>query len=936
MKRHSLIVPLLVFALASTSLSSVVWAETPQEQYHTASGLYDARLYSTAAQELKKFLDANPTDTNAKIAAYQWAGALYRTQKDGDVDYPAAIKAYQWALQKYPTAPANMVAAARFELGEAYYLSNKPTETISALTEFLKNPGTDKDAPTRSGWANYYLGKSYSDLKKPAQARAAFETVQSKFATTEAAPDSLLELGLINMDAGQNAAAIALFTNLRAKFPDSDAAPEARVYLGEAQLSAKNYGAARETLRAALNDPKLSGDQNKDLKIEALQDLADTDFTEKKWEEATQSYDALLQSLPANDARRLNAQLQRGNAFFNAKNWGAALENYAPLVKSGGKTAPPALYYSASSLFEQSKFSEAAGLYRQFLASFPNHDLAPKAALRLGDALADAKDPAQAAQAYKMVLTRFPGSKSAKDAQDALTDLAGTQDAGTGDAIEKVLSGLPASAVSNAQLRLAQAAFDRGDFAKSAQLASVVATAKPDATTTENALYLIGSARLNAKDAPGAASAFTKQVTTFPKGKLAAQGNLGLAWAFEDQKKWADSEKAARAALLAGGEKDRAQLALASALLNGGKLAPAVTVFAVVEKSTDKTFAAQGAQGGALALEKQSLWREAAARWGKRATLVSDGDVKARAYIRQGLALGKAKDNASAQLAFDAAVTAAPKSDMGAQALYEAAWLAHDAKQTQVESARWTRLETDFPDSKLTPEAIFQNGELALSAKKWDEAAATYERLLQKYPADKLAPNANFSQGTAYYNAQKWTEAAAAFDKVGPSKESFSLEAPFWAAESLRKGSNLTEAGSRYQKFVQAVENNAKATAELKALLPAARLGWGQSVSTPAQAATIYQPALASAQGKTKTELSFRLGEALTAQNKWSQAVPVLLPVATSENDWTAPAQWWLAQSLENTGAKADALAMYQKLAKSQPSNQWTEKAAAHIKELAP
>ncbi len=929
MKRHNLVALCLVSALIGTSLSPVAWADTPSDQYHQASELYNARLYSTAAQELKKFLDANPTDTNAKLAAYQWAGALYRAENGKDkVDYTAAIKAYEWALQKYPTAPANIVAAARFDLGEAYYLSENAAKTIAVLTEFLKSPGTDDQAATRAGWANYYIGKSYGDIKKPVQARAAFENVRSKFGATEAAPDAFLELGLLDLDEGQNAAAVTIFSSLRTKFPISDAAPEAGVRLGEAQLAAKNYGSARATLNAALSDPKAA-----DFKTDVLQDLAEADFAEKKWDDAAHSYTALLQNLPANDARRPQVQLQIANSFFNAKNWGQALASYAPLLASDAKTKAPALYYSAGSLSEQGKFSDAAALYRQFLTAFPTDPLASKAALRLGDALTSAKDPAGAAQAYKTVLTRFPGSDAAKTAQNALGDLAGT--AGASDAVEKALSGLPASAVSNAQLRLAQAAFERGDYVKSAQLASAVAAAKSDATTTENALYLVGSAKLNAKDAAGASSAFARQIAAFPKGKLAAQGNLGLAWAFEDQKKWPESESAARAALAAGGEKDRPQLALASALLNQGKFAPAVAAFAVAEKSSDKDIAAQGAQGGALALEKQKLWREAAAHWGKRATLLPEGDVRARAYIRQGLALGQAKDYPNAQLAFDAAVSAAPKSDTGAQALYEAAWLAHDSKQIGVENARWQHLETDFPTSKLAPEAVFQQGESLLDAKKWSDAATVYERMLQKYPTDDLASRANFGLGTALYNAQNWTEAAAAFDKVGASKEQFSLEAPFWAAESLRKGGDLAGAGARYQKFVQAVDANKTAPASLKAFVPMARLGWGQSVGA-AQAIPIYQSALTTAQGKTKTELSFRLGEALTTQGKWAQALPVLLPVTTSQNDWRAPAQWLAAQALENTGVKTDAITLYQKLAKSQPSNQWTEKATARLKELAP
>src|SRR5215216_1390727 len=117
---------LLALALAGATCTPPVFADTPDEQYDYASGLYGKRIYSTAAQELKKFLDANPNHEKAKLAAYQWASALSRSDKDKKgPDYAAAAAAYEWALQKYPTAPAPIVSAARFELGEAYYFLEK-------------------------------------------------------------------------------------------------------------------------------------------------------------------------------------------------------------------------------------------------------------------------------------------------------------------------------------------------------------------------------------------------------------------------------------------------------------------------------------------------------------------------------------------------------------------------------------------------------------------------------------------------------------------------------------------------------------------------------------------------------------------------------------------------------------------------------------------
>ena len=262
----------------------------------------------------------------------------------------------------------------------------------------------------------------------------------------------------------------------------------------------------------------------------------------------------------------------------------------------------------------------------------------------------------------------------------------------------------------------------------------------------------------------------------------------------------------------------------------------------------------------------------------------------------------------------------------------------HEAKDSAQEAARWARLEKQFPTSKLAPEAIFQQGEIALAAQKWDDAAAAYRRVLDKHAQSELAPRASYQLGTALYSAQKWADAATAFDKAGAAtaKERFAVEAPFWSAESYRRAGKLGEAATRYETFVKNLEANAAAPDDLKDYLPAARLGWGQSVNDAARAAEIYQPALASAKGKTKVELALRLGEALHKQGKYPEAIQHLVSVATgaAESEWGAQAQWLAAESLEKTGAKGDALALYRRLAERQPATDYTTKAQAKVKEL--
>jgi TolA-binding protein len=392
------------------------------------------------------------------------------------------------------------------------------------------------------------------------------------------------------------------------------------------------------------------------------------------------------------------------------------------------KVLPTALYWNANTLRALNRHNDAAASYRRLLSEYSNHALAPRAALRLGDTLADASDAGGAAEAYRVVLTKYAKTDAAREAQEALVALAsgavGDSSAtaqGGNAALEQVLRALPAGpATSNAQLKLAQAAYAGGNWTRAAQLAQTAIAGKPDAATAENARYLLASAKLRGGDATGAATAFRAQLTAAPQGALAAQARLGLAWALLEAKKWSEAEAAARAASTSQAKgtaavREQARLALGEALLRGGKAKDALTVFASASQSANKETAAQGAYGAALSLEAQKQWGAAGAQWSKLASLTTENSAKARAYFQQA---GAGQSQAGSSLAaFDKAISIDPKGELAARALYESAWAAHDLKQAAQETARWTRLANEYSNSSFAAEANLQRGE-ALSQRR--------------------------------------------------------------------------------------------------------------------------------------------------------------------------------------------------------------------------
>lgn len=931
-------------------LPLVAHADTPTEQYQFAASLYGRKSWQDAAAKLRDFIAANPNDKNVKAASYMLGSALGRAKDaKGNIDYTAAAAAYEKALQSYPDPKFSPVA--RFELADDYLSLKKYDKTIAAEKEFLKsNPAADDAAQ-----AQYNIGESYYALQKPAEARAAYAKVVGDYSASAVAPYAQYSLGLIAADANQPAAAAAAFRAVTTKHPTSAVAGEARLRLADALLADKKYAEAGQAYHAVLNDAKSAQWQ-----ADAQLGLADAQFGAKDFAGAAQDYSQALSALKGDVAQRGAVQQRLADSYYNAKNYERALASYQPLTQSGeAKTAGYALYFSGNSLRALKRYNEAAAAYRKVLDNYPQHSLAAKSALRLGDTYADAKDAQKSLQAYKLVLTKYKGTDAAKEAAQDLVGLANdvannagqpgqaTGGAGGNLGVEEILHALPPGAASsNAKLNLAQAAFNGQKWSEAASLAQSALDGNSDKGVVENALYLLGLAKLNAAeaepkgDASDAATTFRSLLAKNPAGAMASQAGLGLTWALIDAKKWSDAAASARQALAKGatGEtKDRLQLALGQALLRSNKTQEAAPIFVALSGSAVKDVAAQGAYGAAQVLEADKQWGAAAKSWGQYAAAADDAPTRAKGYLAQGVDLAQAKSHVAAVVAFDQAVKADPKGDVGAQALNESAWAAYDAKQTPDALARWGRVVTDYPTSRYAAMAALAQGDTSFEAKSWDAAAASYRIVTDKFPHSAEAPSAWYKLGSALYNQQNWSDAAPAFDKAAASpKSKYALESSYWAGESWRKAGKLDQARTRYATFIGGAAN---APQDVKAYLPAARSGLGQALvaaNDVGHAITVYQAGLPDASGADAADLNYHLGVALMQQGKYKDAYDHFLKVDVlyGNSEWAPRADWAAGQAQEKLGNKQGALDMYQQLVKRQPASDLTAQAQERVKAL--
>jgi TolA-binding protein len=194
--------------------------------------------------------------------------------------------------------------------------------------------------------------------------------------------------------------------------------------------------------------------------------------------------------------------------------------------------------------------------------------------------------------------------------------------------------------------------------------------------------------------------------------------------------------------------------------------------------------------------------------------------------------------------------------------------------------------------------------------------------------------------GSALYNLKSWAEAAAAFEKAaGFAKSPAALESSYWAGESLVQANNLAAARPHFDTFIKGVAAGKDVSADLKAFVPAARLGIGRALAASNDwtgAVAAYEAGLNGAGGALAAELNFRLGEAYAQQNKHKEAATQFLKVATlyGGSEWAPRAQWGAAEATEKSGDKAAAIELYRALAGRQPASDLTARAQEKLKAL--
>ncbi len=131
---------------------------------------------------------------------------------------------------------------------------------------------------------------------------------------------------------------------------------------------------------------------------------------------------------PESDALHQEALLETGRILYLTERYNAALESFARLADTGGGLVRTALLYRARSYKKMGEWESAIREYGEYVKRFPGSSLAPEVQWEISWRRKIVGQYADAAESFRRLRTRFPGSDYARKAplQEGLCmDLAG-------------------------------------------------------------------------------------------------------------------------------------------------------------------------------------------------------------------------------------------------------------------------------------------------------------------------------------------------------------------------------------------------------------------------------------------------------------------------------------------------------------------------------
>lgn len=799
--------------------------EHADDAYEEARALYDARLFSRAADAFAAFRDAYPVSPRRAEALFYEADAALAA---GD-EARAAVRfaAFRTAYPAHPLA-----GRAALALGTFFYGQGRYSEAEAALQDALLVPHTDANAAR----LHYLLGQTALAQNRPDDALASFDRAAA-YAGTETAPRALYAAGTVQVRAGAWAGAAERFERLARDYPASPQNAEAGLGLAEAyaRLGRFDQSAAESSRRL----PTLEGDHR--ARGQLL--LGDALLRLGRRDEAREQFLAVPDSSPY--ARRARFGLAR--LAFDMGDFESAVRDFAAVradtpepdsLRSGGDDAlaHEASYFEGLALKEIGNLGEAEGRLEAAATGRPMGAYADAALLELGVLRFERRDYEGAAIALRTLLDTYGTSPYAGEAARML----GESYAALGDTerareayerAERLGTADPSLGV-EVDFQDAYGLFRAGRYDEATAALLAVVEREPAGPRAGEALFWAGESAFQARDYARADELLARLLRDYPGHRQSDAARYVLAWTHFKRRDFAASAAAFERFLSAYTRSAESVPYYADALLRLG----------------DSYYALR-------------RFDEAIAVYNRVAAATPDRQGYDYALFQIGQAHAAAGRTDEAFATFDRVLRDFPASPIRPQVRYARGFLLFGQGDYDGAIREYGQVVEGFPESPIAPRALYGIGDAHYNAGRLEDAVAAYREVLRRYPASPFVANALDGLEYALEGLGRGDELAdivAAYEATNPdpvAQDRLRLR----RAETLYQNGDFEGAVTALEAFV--------GDARDPALIPPALLTLGNAYTALGRfgeaAGTFRRLADGYPESPLRAEAALRLGEVL-------------------------------------------------------------------------
>ena len=334
-----------------------------------ADSHYQQGNYARARTLFQRYLNENPQGEKAPGARYALAWTYFKQNR-----FEAAAREFRRFLDGPAPSASDIpyTQDARLRLADSYYALKRYEDAVEVYRR-ADGAGTD--------YALYQAGDALSYAGRPEDALRSLRRLVERYPESAWRPEALYRMGTVHFQQQNYEEAESAYQQLLSEYPDHALAPQAQYGIGDSRYNAGTMEAAVSAYRTVLETYPQSSSAT-----EAASSLFFALGAAGQSDRADQMIDEIAAANPdANLRDRL--RFQRAKAAYQSGESKKALNLFQSFVRttSASTLLPNAYYYLGILYANQDATTEAKNYLGQLVDRYPDSEVLPDGALRLGD-----------------------------------------------------------------------------------------------------------------------------------------------------------------------------------------------------------------------------------------------------------------------------------------------------------------------------------------------------------------------------------------------------------------------------------------------------------------------------------------------------------------------------------------------------------------------